>query len=471
MLVSVAKTFSLRVLLIAIILTHYFAYTMGASGLNLAILFVFSIQILALRYTYKLKNQIYRWVVNVLLLLSIMTYVGTLRISHPNWDAQHFFKDIQSLRQNQSPYSGELSCGMNQNFVPTFALVTLLGDSFAEFQKNLTSVNKVSELLCMLLIIVGLVYFFRNSRLTLERKVEISLQTCMLIIIFHLFFQRNTILGNISSWVAPLILLIMGFHYFRRWVLAGIFLGAAITIKPFLLSAAFGYALAFLLKRDRHSFIVLTISFLFLVVTAALLELIPGGLGLNTYKEFFISVAPIRTLGMMTNISNISAPAAFMAIMNNLGVHIDASLMARSRVILTLAAIGAGAYLLKREHEESLPFSHLAYYLLLSTAISPIVWLHYFSWLIGPAVYLLWKISADEENHQLIPLFLLISLMLTFDSIAWIGSFALPALCYVCILNVQGRFRLAGDAVSTAPAISSPSPTNLEQQSSQSSSM
>lgn len=446
---------STKIFIAFIAFVFYFAYIMDMPARSLFILFVFCAELLLLKASYDIRRiEKLRLPIVALMTFSTLFYVMTLQINHPSWDAAQFFMDTQAVRHNQSPYSGPMACGMNQNFVPTFAVCAALGDSLGEFKRNLLRMDAGSALACGVMIGGGLIYFFRKKKLNVSKSIEISLQAIMLAALFYSFFKWNMVVGNISTWVAPLVLLIIGFHYLKRPIITGVMLGIAISIKPFLLTLVIGYGIHLLMKKDARQMVVLMSAFLLLVGTAVALQLFEGGLGFDTYIEFFTSVAPGRTSSMLMNIDNVSIPAMLFRIFKSSGIGNGSQFMTRFSLVLSLLAFGAGAYLSGSNPRRWMPADHIAYYVLLTTAIYPLVWMHYFSWLVGPAIYVLCKLSTERENRQLIPPFLLCCFIMTLDSLAWMGALALPILFFISVARTQ-KESIQRDEI--APATACPS--------------
>jgi hypothetical protein len=423
-----------------VLLVLYFAYLMDMPTRGLVFLLLFCGEVLLLKASFDSESvKKFRVAVLALLTLSTLFYVMTSHVGQPGWDAKHLFLDARAVRHNQSPYTGPGASGMNQNFVPIFAVCAALGDSLEEFRRNLLFTNAGSTLACGLMLAGGLVWYLRKAKLGASKGIEVSLEAVLLAGLFYSFFEWNMVVGNISAWVAPLVLLLMGAHYLERPVITGVILGLAITVKPFLLTLAVGYGLYVIIKKDGRSLVVLISAFLLFVATALLLQLFEGGLGFDTYIEFFTYVIPKKSSGMLVNLYNYSAAAMLSSILKNLGVGIDAHLMVRFCLALSLLAFGAGVYLTKKDPRKRMPMELVVYYLLLSTAIYPLVWVHYLSWLVGPAIYIACKLNSDRQSEHLVPAFLLCCLVLMFSSIAWMGTLALPVLFLAYTLWTQEK--------------------------------
>jgi hypothetical protein len=78
-----------------------------------------------------------------------------------------------------------------------------------------------------------------------------------------------------------------------------------------------------------------------------------------------------------------------------------------------------------------MPTGHVVYFLLLPTAISPLVWERYFSWLLAPVLFVIIMSLLNGENEKNIPPILFSCGILTYAPVAWVGSLALVILQFM----------------------------------------
>ncbi len=434
--------FSAKILLSLIGPALFFGYILEMQPRSMAFLLLFSFELLLLALSPCLRNAgKFRIVILSALLFSVLFYTMSQSTEHglALVDGKIFFRGAQAVRQNQSPYSSPITSGLNLGFVPVYALCGAMGNSLHEFRKNLLLIDLISSAASAMIIAGGLLWFLKKSEMGLRQNIEVLLEVTLLASLFYLFFRWNRSLGNFCTLLALLVILIMVSHHFNKPVLTGLVLGIAISVKPYFLSVAGGYVIYLILKRDKNSLIVILSAACLLGATALALESYEGGLGLDTYTEFFREVSRKNIPGMLANVDNISAWAALMVLLKNLGIPSNSHLVTGFALLLTLLAYGGGLTLCIREKTKHMLMDDVVYYLLLTTAIYPLVWERYFSWLVGPAIYILCKLNSDPESERLVPAFLLCCVVLMFSSIAWVGTLALPALFLAHTIRTQER--------------------------------
>ncbi len=418
--------------------TLFFAYILEAQPRVMFILSVFFLEALFLAITFDLeKNGLLRVAALVAISCTSILYVSGIPTDHPfrGVEARIFYMGVEAVRQNQSPYSGPATSELNLGFVPIYALCSALGDTYQQFQRSLLTLDLVCAITSAFIVTISLYHFFRRNRLSARHDLEIVLEALALSPLFYLFFMWNRSLGNFSILLTLLVLLVMVSHYFNRPLIAGLILGTAISVKPYFGALLIGYAMSAALKKDKQPLVVIAGTIFVGVATALVLGFWEGGLGFETYVEFFSAVSNRNIPGMLSNVSNISAWAALSVILTNSGINPSPQLATLFSGLVSVLAYGGGLFLCIRNRAARMPMDHVAYYLLLTTAIYPLLWDHYFSWLLGPALYLVCKLNTEPGKLWLLPPLLFSCFLLLFSPIAWVGALTLPIVSW---LSVQG---------------------------------
>jgi len=415
-----------RVLIILLLPIVYYGYMMGISSTSVVQLGIFWLEALTLAICYDLESsRMIRIAVLSILTVTVLSFVATLPMYsefYHRLDGWIVFKGADAVRQGQSPYSASLNLGPP----PVYILAGVLGKTFGVFQKNLLMLDRVCILMIGIVVTTGLFAQIRRTT-DLFKIAELMIGAALLIIVFGLFFRLNTYYGNFPVSLALLVILLMVSHYFKRPVITGLLLGMAISLKPYFIVVVVGGIIYMFVRNDRKALIVALSVLLLGAVTAVVLELVPGGLGLSTYSEFLTDVSRVHILGMLRNVDNIS----MWSTLSNMGFAIRSGLFS---VIGLGYACSGGLILCRKDPRASMPVEHLVYYLLLTTLIFPLVWSHYYSWLLGPALYMLWLLHKHDDTH-FVPVVLFCIILLMFDPLAWIATLLLPAICFVSIKN------------------------------------
>jgi hypothetical protein len=103
--------------------------------------------------------------------------------------------------------------------------------------------------------------------------------------------------------------------------------------------------------------------------------------------------------------------------------------------IVSSLAYGIGLIASSTDNRTRMPLEHVAYYVLLTTAIYPLLWRHYFSWLLGPAIYAIFRLNSGEENGRAVPAFIYCFFIMLFAPIAWLGTLSAPAIFAMAVFR------------------------------------
>ena len=91
---------------------------------------------------------------------------------------------------------------------------------------------------------------------------------------------------------------------------------------------------------------------------------------------------------------------------------------------------------MKVKELNEMTMDEVTYYLLLTTAVTPLLWTHYFLWLFGPLLFIYCAYYRTAQKVQ--PLILLCTGCFLEPSLAWLGAMILPATVLIVSLRNAG---------------------------------